>query len=133
MCPSLNSQCSTGESSVEAKGSHTTTLLILQELKVVQGTTTARETGENVVPTTLTLVAVCELHMCVLEGESLFGELLEADNDVFGGSVGPAALGHHVGADLLEFRVGEDAEAAAFDVDGVSLIHQCLGCCGSQR
>ena len=54
----------------------------LQELKVIQGTTAARESGENLLPSALVLVAVSELDVSVLEGEGRrLGELLEANDD----------------------------------------------------
>lgn len=47
-------------------------------------------------------------------------ELLETDNDVVGGGVDPAALGHKGGANGLELGVVEYPLGRALDVDHVA-------------
>lgn len=70
--------------------------------------------------------------MRVLQGERLFGELLEAYDDVVARGRGPGAFGHKGRAHVAELGVIEDAEGAAFDVDRVACVEERFGGGGCQ-
>ena len=128
MRPSLDGERRARESSVEAKGRDSASALVLQKLEVVEGAAAAREACQDVGPAALALVAMRKLHVRVLERERLLGELLEPDDDVVGRGRGPAALGDQGRAYIGEFGVVEDAQGAAFNVDGVAGVEEGFGC-----
>lgn len=70
--------------------------------------------------------------MDMLEREGLLGQLLQADNDVVGGSFAPGASRHQSAADLGELLIVEDADGALLDIDSVAGVNQGLGGGGSQ-
>jgi len=71
--PCLDRKRGASESSVETKSRDSSASLILQELEVEKSAVAARESGKHVLPSTLALVAVCELNVGVLERECLLG------------------------------------------------------------
>lgn len=73
MRPGLYSESGAGKSSVEAESRDTSSRVVLQELEVVESAAAAGEASQHVLPATLAFVAVGELHVCVFEGEGLFG------------------------------------------------------------
>ena len=125
-CPSQESESSTSETGVVAKRSNTPTVLIFKELKVEKSAVSLVETTENGIPATLVLVAVCELDMSVLQGEVLLGELLEANDDVVLGNVGPRSSRDERSTSALVLGVREDAQRRTLDIDRVASINELL-------
>lgn len=82
MRPHLYTERGAGESGVVAERGDATSALVLQELEIVEGSFARREPGEDVGPAPLVLVAVRELDVCVLQGEGVLREFLEAEDDV---------------------------------------------------
>lgn len=128
----LDGQRGTSKAGVVAKGGNTPARLVLQELEVVEGAAAAREAGEDLLPAALLLVAVGKVHHGVLERPFLLGQLLQANDDVIAGRLGPRALVDQCGAGLLELAVLEDAlivwvGGAALDLDLVAGRYQLLG------
>ena len=101
--------------------------VIGEEFEVEKSATALGKAGEDILPAGLVLVAVGELDVSVFEGEFVFGEFFEADDDVVCGSVNPAAFGNEGGADSFELGIIEDAFFAALDVYFVACIEELLG------
>jgi hypothetical protein len=89
MRPNLYAQRGTGKSSMVSERRDSASSVVLKKLKVEESTIAGGEAGEDLIPTSLVLVAVRELDVGVLEREGVFGKLLEAKNDVIGGGFGP--------------------------------------------
>lgn len=130
LSPGLYSQSRTSETSMVSESRDPTTALILQELKIVKSTLTSREAGQNLLPSTLVLVAVGELNVCVLEGEGVFGKLLETKDNMVGGSVNPGTFRDQRAANGSELFIVKDALRGALDYDFVSGIEEGLSRCG---
>jgi hypothetical protein len=124
--PGQERESSTSETGVVAKRSNTPTVLIFEELKVKKSAVSLVETTENGVPATLVLVAVCELDVGVLQGEVLLGELLEANDDVVLGNVGPRSSRDERSSSALVLGVREDAQRRTLDIDRVASIDKLL-------
>lgn len=67
VCPGFNSQGGAGVACMVAKGSNTTTSVICEKFEVEKGAAALGEPRENLLPTTLALVTVCELNMGMFE------------------------------------------------------------------
>jgi hypothetical protein len=104
--PNLDSESGTGKSSVVSEGGNTTSGLILEELQVVKSSVTVGETGQDIGPTSLVLVAVCELDVGVDKGEGVLGELLQSEDDVVGGGAGPGSFGEEGASDAMRESAG---------------------------
>jgi hypothetical protein len=88
--PVFHSQCRTGVTSREAKGSDTAANFIGKELQVKEKTIATVPAAQDVLPATLLLVAVGESDVDVLQGEVLLGQLLETqDNSILGSILHP--------------------------------------------
>lgn len=106
----LDSEGSADETGVVAKGSNAPARLILQELEVIQGASSAGKPGQDLLPAALLLVAMCKVYKSLLEGEFVFGQLLEANDDaVVLGRVLVCAFLDEGCACLFEFLILEDA------------------------
>jgi hypothetical protein len=125
-CPGQESESSTGETGVVAKRSNTATVFIFEELKVKESAVTPGETTENGVPAALVLVAVGELNVSVLQGEVLLGQLLETNDDVVTGNVGPRSSRDERSTSTLVLGVREDAQRRSLDIDRVASIDELL-------
>lgn len=66
-CPCLEGECGACESGVVTECCDTATTVIDEEFEIEEGTTAAGEATQYGVPSTLLLVAVCELDVDVLE------------------------------------------------------------------
>ena len=66
-CPCLECKRCTGESSVVSESCDSAAFIIGEEFEIKEGSAATRETGEDLLPSGLLLVAVCELNMDVLE------------------------------------------------------------------
>jgi hypothetical protein len=69
---------------------------------------------------------VCELDVGVLQGEVLLGELLEANDDVVLGNVGPRSSRDERSSSALVLGVREDAQRRTLDIDRVASIDKLL-------
>lgn len=125
-CPGQESESSTGETGVVAKRSNTTTILVLKKLEIKESAVASGETAENGVPATLVLVAVGELDVGVLQWEVLLGQLLEANDNVITGDVGPRSGRDESGTSTLVLGVREDAQRRPLDIDCVASIDELL-------
>jgi hypothetical protein len=124
--PGQESESSTGETGVVTKRSNAATVLVLEELKVEKSAVALIKTTKNGVPATLVLVAVCELNVSVLQGEVLFGELLEANDDVVLRNFGPRSSRDKRSTSALVLGVREDAQRRTLDIDRVASIDELL-------
>jgi hypothetical protein len=73
--PVLDSKCRAGITSGEAESSNATANVVGEELKVKQQTLATRPTAQDLVPTTLLLVAVSKCDVNMLQREIILREL----------------------------------------------------------
>lgn len=66
-CPCLECERCTGKSSVVSEGCDTAALVIGEEFEIEEGSAATRESREDLLPSALLLVAMCELNMDMLE------------------------------------------------------------------
>lgn len=125
-CPGQESESSTSETGVVAERSNATTVFIFKELQIKESAVTPGETTKNGIPAALVLVAVGELNVSVLQGEVLLGQLLEANDDVVTGDVGPRSSRDERSTSALVLGVREDAQRRSLDIDGVASIDELL-------
>lgn len=90
--PGLDGERGAGIACVVPEGSNSAAGVVGEEFEVEEGAAALREAREDFFPACLVFVAVGELHVSVLEGEFVFGELFETDDDVVGRSVDPGAF-----------------------------------------
>ncbi|KAJ8052541.1 hypothetical protein LXG23DRAFT_50544 [Yarrowia lipolytica] len=129
--PSLDTDGGTGESSVEAKGGNSSSIVILQELKVVQSSVSCGESAQNVLPSALILVAVSKLDVLVRQRERFLRQLLKTNNHSVLGGRDPRALLDKSGSDIDKLLVVEDSKGRLLHKDLESSIKQLSG--GSRR
>jgi hypothetical protein len=67
---------------MEAKGCDSSTLLIHKKLQIEKRTTSTRESAQNVLPTSLILVAMRKLHMNMLKRERIWIKLFESNDNL---------------------------------------------------
>lgn len=120
MTPSLDSQRSARESSMEAKRRDSPSHLVRQELKIQQRAPSARKPRQHVLPSTLAFIAMRKLDVSVFQRERLFWQFLETDDQVVCGRGRPAAFRDEGCAYLAELFVVEDSEGGTLDVDWVA-------------
>lgn len=114
-----------------AKGGDAHAVRVGEELEVVEEAAGAVEAAQARGPAVLLLVAVLEVDVGAGEVEGLvFGELLEAEDDVVLGGLFPAAGGDNLGADGTELVNLVDALGVLFDLDGVAGVDEGLGGAG---
>lgn len=92
-----------------SKCGHPPPRIVGQKLEVEQRAAPLGESRQDVFPAALALVAMGELNMSVLQGELVFGELFQPDNDVVGGGLCPRSFGDQRCSYLFEFLVIEYA------------------------
>lgn len=91
--PVLDSERSTSVSSRKAKSGNAAACIVSEELQVQQETVAPGPAAQDLLPTTLLLVAVGECDVDMLEGEVILRQLLEAeDNRVLGRILDPRSL-----------------------------------------
>jgi len=71
-CPCLESKSCSSKSGMVTKSCNPSVLLVGEEFEVKKGSPTTREARENLLPSTLLLVAMCELDMRVLKGDLVY-------------------------------------------------------------
>jgi len=133
----LDGKSGADEAGVVAKRCNAPAGCVLEELEVVQGSSTAGEAGQNLLPAALLLVAMGKVDECVLERELILGELLQSDdNPVFGRALVCTFLDQGRTC-LLKLFVFEDAGivwvlGAALDQDWVAGVEELLRCGGCE-
>jgi hypothetical protein len=105
-------------------------LLVGQELEVVEGATALLEAAEPDLVAGLLLEDMEEGDVGMAKGTLDVGELLEAEDDVVGGGVGPGAGWDKLGAGGLELGILVDAVGGALDADDVAGVEEGLGAAG---
>lgn len=91
--PILHSQRCASVSCRKAKGSNPATCVISEELQVQQKTVSAGPAAQDLLPTTLLLVAMGKCDVDMLKGEVILRQLLEAENNgVLGRILDPRSL-----------------------------------------
>lgn len=99
--PVLDSKCRTSIACREAESSNATANIIGEELQIKQQTLTTGPAAQNLIPTTLLLVAVGKSDVDMLQREIILRKLLQAQNDsILGGVLNPRALGDKRSSDL---------------------------------
>lgn len=110
-----------------SKSSDSATILVLQELEIVEHAITRGETGKDLIPSGLVLVAMRELDVGVLKREGVFRKLLETEDDVVGGSGGPGSFWDQLETHVGEFRIGENALCRSLNQDFVTCVGKSFG------
>lgn len=130
--PVLDTKSSTSKTGVETKSSNSSAIVILKELKIVEGTVASRESAENVLPAALVLVAVSKLNVLVDKREGLLGKLLKTNNEAVLGGLGPGALLDKSGTNVGKLLVLKDSKLGLFNKDLKASVQKLLGCGGGQ-
>jgi hypothetical protein len=128
--PAEESDGSAGVAGRVAKGGDAAVLLVGQELEVVEGATALLEAAEPDLVAGLLLEDMEEGDVGMAKGTLDVGELLEAEDDVVGGGVGPGAGWDKLGAGGLELGILVDAVGGALDADDVAGVEEGLGAAG---
>ena len=125
--PCLDSEGGACVACVVAECCYAAAGVVGEEFEVEERAAALGEAGEDIFPAGLAFVAVGELDVRMFEGEFVFGELFEADDDVVGGCIDPAALGDERGADSFELGVVKDALLASLHIYRVACLEELLG------
>jgi hypothetical protein len=99
--PVLDSKCRTSIASRETESSNATANIIGEEFQIKQQTLATGPAAQNLIPTTLLLVAVGKGDVNMLQREIILRKLLQAQDDgILGGVLNPRALSDKRSSDL---------------------------------
>jgi hypothetical protein len=102
MTPIIHTDSSASEPGVVSKGSHTTTLSIVQELEIQDRALALIKSGKDFGPATLVLEAVSKKDVGVVEGVGFaLGKFLQSNNVCLLGGLAPLANRDHVASDSI--------------------------------